>query len=216
MPTKSASSSCSAGAQSLELDLRLGERDTSAAKQLGGVVIMGRRSHSQTLHLWANGDYVGRWTVKANRDSELAYDASWRSADAWPPHLAVVALPMDNEPLKGPVYRTTSMACCRTATSFENVSRPGLRQAPSTPSTCSRPLAGTASAPCSFCQKVLNPRALPRLKASPSTRMPSSGTCLKWLTWSGTAHPRTPTTTSGFRWPVRKRRTPSCGGTENG
>lgn len=27
---------------------------------------MGRRSHSQTLHLWANGDYVGRWTVNAS------------------------------------------------------------------------------------------------------------------------------------------------------
>ena len=39
---------------------------------------MGRRSHSQTLHLWANGDYVGRWTVNANGDSQLAYDAGWR------------------------------------------------------------------------------------------------------------------------------------------
>ena len=28
------------------------------------MVAMGSRSHSQTLHLWANGDYVGRWTVK--------------------------------------------------------------------------------------------------------------------------------------------------------
>lgn len=35
---------------------------------------MGRRSHSQALHLWTNGDYVGRWTVNANGSSELAYD----------------------------------------------------------------------------------------------------------------------------------------------
>jgi serine/threonine-protein kinase HipA len=41
---------------------------------------MSRRSHSQTLHLWANGDYVGRWTVKASGDSELVYDDAWRGS----------------------------------------------------------------------------------------------------------------------------------------
>jgi hypothetical protein len=34
---------------------------------------MGRRSHSQTLNLWANGEYVGRWTVDAAGNSELSY-----------------------------------------------------------------------------------------------------------------------------------------------
>lgn len=35
---------------------------------------MGRRSHNQTLHLWANEDYVQRWTINANGNPELAYD----------------------------------------------------------------------------------------------------------------------------------------------
>ncbi len=38
---------------------------------------MGRRSHSHTLHPWANGDYVGRWTVNRQGVSELAYDADY-------------------------------------------------------------------------------------------------------------------------------------------
>lgn len=38
---------------------------------------MGRRSHSQTLTLWANGEHVGRWTITARGDMELRYDASW-------------------------------------------------------------------------------------------------------------------------------------------
>jgi len=29
---------------------------------------MGRRSHSRTLTLWANGELVGRWTLTARGD----------------------------------------------------------------------------------------------------------------------------------------------------
>ena len=32
---------------------------------------------SRTLHLWANGEYVGRWTVNASGGSELQYDEGW-------------------------------------------------------------------------------------------------------------------------------------------
>lgn len=62
---------------------------------------MGRRSHSQTLHLWANGDYVGRWTVKANGDSELAYDDTWRASELGRPISLSLPFNLHNEPLKG-------------------------------------------------------------------------------------------------------------------
>lgn len=62
---------------------------------------MGRRSHSQTLHLWANGDYVGRWTVNANGDSELQYDTAWRSSDRGRPISLSMPFNLHNEPLKG-------------------------------------------------------------------------------------------------------------------
>ena len=62
---------------------------------------MGRRSHSQTLHLWANGDYVGRWTVTANADCELAYDALWRQSRLGRPISLSLPFNMRGEPLKG-------------------------------------------------------------------------------------------------------------------
>ena len=62
---------------------------------------MGRRSHSQTLHLWANGDYVGRWTVNANGDSELAYDTGWRQSKLGRPISLSLPFNMHDEPLKG-------------------------------------------------------------------------------------------------------------------
>lgn len=63
---------------------------------------MGRRSHSQTLHLWANGDYVGRWTINANGDAELAYDAAWRSSERGRPISLSLPFNLHNAPLKGP------------------------------------------------------------------------------------------------------------------
>ncbi|MBW3510077.1 type II toxin-antitoxin system HipA family toxin [Janthinobacterium sp. NKUCC06_STL] len=62
---------------------------------------MGRRSHSQTLHLWANGDYVGRWTINANGDSELAYDVGWRQSRLGRPISLSLPFNMHGEPLKG-------------------------------------------------------------------------------------------------------------------
>ena len=50
---------------------------------------MGRRSHSQTLHLWANGD------------SELQYDASWQSSRLGRPISLSLPFNLRNEPLKG-------------------------------------------------------------------------------------------------------------------
>lgn len=62
---------------------------------------MGRRSHSQTLHLWANGDYVGRWTVNANGASEMAYDPGWRQSELGRPISLSLPFNMRNEPLRG-------------------------------------------------------------------------------------------------------------------
>ena len=62
---------------------------------------MGRRSHSQTLGLWANGEYVGRWTVNAAGDSELQYDAAWRASPRGRPISLSLPFNLHNEPLKG-------------------------------------------------------------------------------------------------------------------
>jgi len=62
---------------------------------------MGRRSHSQTLHLWANGEHVGRWTVRANGQSELQYDVAWRHSPRGRPISLSLPFSMRNEPLKG-------------------------------------------------------------------------------------------------------------------
>lgn len=62
---------------------------------------MGRRAHSQTLNLWANGDYVGRWTVKASGESELQYDAAWHNSPRGRPISLSLPFNLHNEPLKG-------------------------------------------------------------------------------------------------------------------
>ena len=41
---------------------------------------MGRPSQSRALGVWANGIYVGRWTIPKNAPMELAYDASWAAS----------------------------------------------------------------------------------------------------------------------------------------
>ncbi|MDR5778706.1 type II toxin-antitoxin system HipA family toxin [Caballeronia sp. LZ065] len=62
---------------------------------------MGRRSHSQTLSLWANGDFVGRWTVNANGASELQYDSAWRDSARGRPISLSLPFNLRNEPLSG-------------------------------------------------------------------------------------------------------------------
>jgi serine/threonine-protein kinase HipA len=62
---------------------------------------MARRSHSQTLTLWANGDYVGRWTVTTRGDMELQYDAGWVASGRGRPLSLSLPVNLNNEPLKG-------------------------------------------------------------------------------------------------------------------
>lgn len=62
---------------------------------------MGRRSHSQTLALWANGEYVGRWTTSTRGDMELQYDAAWLASPSGRPLSLSLPFNLNNEVLKG-------------------------------------------------------------------------------------------------------------------
>ncbi|MHB1123185.1 MAG: type II toxin-antitoxin system HipA family toxin [Ramlibacter sp.] len=61
---------------------------------------MGRRSHSQSLGLWANGEYVGRWTITRG-DTELQYDPGWVSSANGRPISLSLPFTLNNQPLKG-------------------------------------------------------------------------------------------------------------------
>lgn len=62
---------------------------------------MARRSHTQTLTLWANGDHVGRWTLTSRGDMELQYDASWLASERGRPISLSLPFNLNNEVLKG-------------------------------------------------------------------------------------------------------------------
>ena len=62
---------------------------------------MARRSQSQTLALWANGERVGRWTVSSRGDMELQYDLGWLASPAGRPLSLSLPFTFGNEPLKG-------------------------------------------------------------------------------------------------------------------
>jgi serine/threonine-protein kinase HipA len=61
-----------------------------------------RRSKSQTLALWANGAYVGRWTITARGAMELQYDPAWRASTVGRPLSLSLPFGLGDEPLKGP------------------------------------------------------------------------------------------------------------------
>jgi len=46
---------------------------------------MGRKSHSRTLSIWANGERVGRWTIPTRGEAELVYDSSWQTSEVGRP-----------------------------------------------------------------------------------------------------------------------------------
>jgi len=62
---------------------------------------MGRRSHSRTLGLWANGEHVGRWTLPARGPMELHYDADWVQSPLGRPLSLSLPFNLHNAPLKG-------------------------------------------------------------------------------------------------------------------
>lgn len=61
---------------------------------------MGRRSHSQTLMLWANGELVGRWTLTARGGMELQYDPAWMASPHGRPISLSLPFGFGNEPLR--------------------------------------------------------------------------------------------------------------------
>lgn len=62
---------------------------------------MGRKSHSQSLSLWANGLRVGRWTIPARGIPELHYDNAWVTSPLGRPLSLSLPFNLNNEPLKG-------------------------------------------------------------------------------------------------------------------
>lgn len=62
---------------------------------------MGRRSHSRSLSIWANGVRVGRWTIPARGEMELQYDPDWVRADVGRPLSLSLPFNLHNVPLKG-------------------------------------------------------------------------------------------------------------------
>lgn len=66
---------------------------------------MARRSRTQTLALWANGTYVGRWTVTTRGDMELQYDPAWQASAVGRPLSLSLPFVLGDEPLKGPAVK---------------------------------------------------------------------------------------------------------------
>lgn len=63
---------------------------------------MARRSSSQPLGVWTNGELVGRWTPTTRRPMELRYEDSWLTSRSARPLSLSLPLPLvGNEPLRG-------------------------------------------------------------------------------------------------------------------
>lgn len=61
---------------------------------------MGRKSHAQSLSIWANGERIGVWTFPKHGPPELRYDASWQESERGRP--LSLSLPFTgNSPLRG-------------------------------------------------------------------------------------------------------------------
>jgi serine/threonine-protein kinase HipA len=64
---------------------------------------MGRKSHSRTLGVWMNGEFVGRWTLKGNGTSEFIYEETWLVSERRRPISLSMPLRPAAEPYRGPV-----------------------------------------------------------------------------------------------------------------
>lgn len=62
---------------------------------------MGRPSHSRSLTLWANGVYVGRWTIPARGDMGLQYDEAWVNDARGRPLSLSLPFNLHGQPIKG-------------------------------------------------------------------------------------------------------------------
>ena len=63
---------------------------------------MARRSSSQPMAIWTNGELVGHWTPAMRRPMELRYEDSWLASRSARPLSLSLPLPLvGNEPLRG-------------------------------------------------------------------------------------------------------------------
>lgn len=62
---------------------------------------MGRRSHSRTLSIWANGERVGTWRIPTRGDMELQYEQAWMKSPTGRPLSLSLPFGVDTSPLKG-------------------------------------------------------------------------------------------------------------------
>lgn len=62
---------------------------------------MGRKSHAQTLSIWANGLRVGIWRIPARGAVELQYDRAWKDSPAGRPLSLSLPFGVDEAPLRG-------------------------------------------------------------------------------------------------------------------
>jgi serine/threonine-protein kinase HipA len=62
---------------------------------------MGRRSHSQSLSIWSNGQRVGLWTIPARGDMQLQYDPDWQASELGRPLSLSLQFNIQNLPIKG-------------------------------------------------------------------------------------------------------------------
>ena len=66
---------------------------------------MGRRSHSKTLYLWMNGEFVGTWTLNPGGQDVLQYDDAWLSSPHGRPLSLSLPFKPKNAPQQGAVVR---------------------------------------------------------------------------------------------------------------
>lgn len=62
---------------------------------------MGRRSHSRSLGVWANGERVGRWTIPTSGPMELVYEETWVASEGARPISLSLPMNLDGLPIKG-------------------------------------------------------------------------------------------------------------------
>jgi len=62
---------------------------------------MGRRSHSQSLSIWSNGQRVGLWTIPARGDMQLQYDPDWQASELGRPLSLSLQFNIQNLPIRG-------------------------------------------------------------------------------------------------------------------
>ena len=62
---------------------------------------MGRKSHSRTLSIWANGERVGTWTLPPIGETELRYDPAWKASATGRPLSLSLPFGVGERPLRG-------------------------------------------------------------------------------------------------------------------